>query len=138
MIFFFIYFIETFTNPEDRQCYYKFEKNLTYMPYERGYRYIMNNCLLHEAIVQIVWDCKCKPSFHNSDLFPPELKYCTGKELNCLQSKLSSMAIGTKNQGLNSDNNVKSNKIGDLERLSLSPFIIFIYFFSSVVCQTQY
>ena len=118
MIFFFlsIYFIETFTNPEDRQCYYEFEKNLTYMPYERGYRYIMNNCLLHEAIVQIVWDCKCKPSFHNSDLFPPELKYCTGKKLNCLQSKLSSMAIGTKNQGLNSDNNVKSHKIGDIER----------------------
>ena len=97
------------------------------MPYERGYRYIMNNCLLHEAIVQIVWDCKCKPSFHNSDLFPPELKYCTGKELNCLQSKLSSMAIGTKNQGLNSDNNVKSNKIGDLERLSLSTFITYIH-----------
>ena len=115
-VLFFLSILETFTNPEERQCYYRFEKNLTYMPYERGYRYTMNNCLLHEAIVQIVWDCKCKPSFHTSDKFPTELKYCTGKDLICLQSKLSSMAIGTKKQNLKSDESVKSHKIGDIER----------------------
>ena len=93
------------------------------MAYKNGYRYIMNNCLLHEAIVKIVWDCKCKPSFHTSDQYPPGLKYCTGKELNCLQSKLSSMAIGKENQKVKSDESVKSHKIGDFERYKSSKVI---------------
>ena len=120
------HFSENF-QPEDRQCYKQFENNLTYFPYEKGYRYTashlefktcwflfpskiyeiqhislcryeMNNCLLQQAIMKIIWDCHCKPSFHdcqNCSGFPgPDLPFCTGRGLKCLQSKLSSMAIG--------------------------------------------
>ena len=39
------HFSENF-QPEDRQCYKQFENNLTYFPYEKGYRYKnFKNCL---------------------------------------------------------------------------------------------
>ena len=83
-------------DPVDRKCLQEFEANLTYFPYHEGYRYEMNNCLLHEAIKKIIWDCRCKPSFHVVEIpeYPNALPYCTGEKLVCLQSKLSNMAIG--------------------------------------------
>ena len=34
----------------ERGCYADGEVNLTYLLYEKGYRYDMNNCLINEAI----------------------------------------------------------------------------------------
>ena len=34
----------------ERRCYADGEVNLTYLLYEKGYRYDMNNCLINEAI----------------------------------------------------------------------------------------
>ena len=36
--------------PEERDCFADGEANLTYLPYDKGYRYSMNNCLLNEEI----------------------------------------------------------------------------------------
>lgn len=49
--------IEAF-NPLERKCYRDFEVNLTYFPYEDGYRYDMGNCMFHEAIKLIIWECR--------------------------------------------------------------------------------
>ncbi len=34
------------------------EANLTYFPWNYGYYYDMNNCLLDDAIMQIYWECR--------------------------------------------------------------------------------
>ena len=36
--------------PEERGCFADGEANLTYLPYDKGYRYVMNNCLSDQGI----------------------------------------------------------------------------------------
>ena len=37
-------------SPEERGCFADGEANLTYLPYDKGYRYVMNNCLSDQGI----------------------------------------------------------------------------------------
>ena len=34
------------------------ETILTYMPWDSGYRYDMNNCLFNLAVTKIYWECR--------------------------------------------------------------------------------
>ena len=44
--------IEMFA-PNERECYDKDEANLTYLDFERGFRYAMNNCLIDQARISL-------------------------------------------------------------------------------------
>ena len=44
--------------PEERGCFTDGEANLTYLPYDKGYRYTMNNCLSDQGIRG-----KCDPNY---------------------------------------------------------------------------
>ena len=72
--------ISTFT-PNERNCYANGEANLTYLPYNLGFRYEMNNCLIDQAIRDIEWNCRCinedKDKF---DIIKYSSKYC---EIDC-------------------------------------------------------
>ena len=54
--------IEMFA-PDERECYDTNEANLTYLEYDRGFRYSMDNCLIDRVIHEIIWTCQCLPSF---------------------------------------------------------------------------
>ena len=55
--------------PDQRQCYADGEKNLTYLDLKHGYRYEMNNCLIDQAIYEIIWNCRCYPQFGSQVFF---------------------------------------------------------------------
>ena len=48
-------------SPEERGCYADLEMNLTYLRYEDGFRYEMNNCLIDQVMRDIIWNCRCAP-----------------------------------------------------------------------------
>ena len=71
--------LNTFS-PDERNCYTDTEKNLTYQTYTGGFRYEMKTCLIDNAIRDIVWECRCLPSFHD---------FCPGKKSKSLFKKWS-------------------------------------------------
>ena len=85
-------------SPLDRDCYSDGEANLTYLPYSSGYRYEMNNCLIDRMIGDIIWQCGCKPSFHENfdgwqNLSKEEMQeiICKGNKLDCAMARMKSM-----------------------------------------------
>lgn len=44
--------------PSKRNCYREFEANLTFFPHEYGFRYGMDNCLVNEVLVDVIWECR--------------------------------------------------------------------------------
>ena len=84
---------------EERGCYADGEANLTYLIYEDGYRYEMNNCLIDEGIRDIIWNCRCTPRFWQACSFCDEdyaafIKYCTGEGLYCANTRMKSIGQG--------------------------------------------
>lgn len=94
--------ISTFA-PEERNCYANGEANLTYLPYELGFRYEMNNCLIEQAIRDIIWNCRCIPTFglggldaagksvHQDDYY--DMPRCRGEKLHCANTRKKSMGM---------------------------------------------
>ena len=75
--------------PEERGCYADGEVNLTYLSYKYGYRYQMNNCLIDQAIRDIIWNCQCMPYFENNN--PEYLEFiplCSGLMIICAKKKM--------------------------------------------------
>ena len=84
-------------HPSERGCYSAKEANLSYLPYSKGYRYAMNNCLIDQIIGDILWKCGCKPSFYENfegieNLATEEQHYitCSGKHLVCAIERMKS------------------------------------------------
>ena len=79
--------------PKERKCYTNTEANLNYLPFSSGYRYDMNNCLLDDAIGNIVWHCDCFPSFTSamfSNPLPSEIRKmkCIRDKMDCAIAKM--------------------------------------------------
>ena len=82
-------------DPIDRKCYADGEANLTYLSYERGYRYEMNNCLVDQGIRDIIWNCRCVPSFYGSnEEYLPFIPICSGHKLYCANTRMKSLGMG--------------------------------------------
>lgn len=82
--------------PDDRSCYADGEVNLTYLTYYHGYRYEMNNCLVDQGIRDIIWNCRCIPSFGsytNIDEYLPFIPICSGKMLHCANTRMKSLGM---------------------------------------------
>ena len=84
-------------HPSERGCYSAKEANLSYLPYSKGYRYAMNNCLIDQIIGDILWKCGCKPSFYENfegieNLTTEEQHFitCSGKHLDCAIERMKS------------------------------------------------
>ena len=94
--------ISTFT-PNERNCYANGEANLTYLPYNLGFRYEMNNCLIDQAIRDIEWNCRCIPTFGLGGLDPAgksvydddyyDMPRCRGENLYCANARKKSMGL---------------------------------------------
>ena len=82
---------------EERNCYNNGEVNLTYLSYSIGYRYEMDNCLIDQAIRDIIWNCRCLPTFYQlsisweKDKLSGILQYCTGEKLFCANEIITDM-----------------------------------------------
>ena len=86
-------------HPEERGCYKDGEVNLTYLTYNDGYRYEMNNCLIDQGIQDIIWNCRCLPRFFTECgdcgyYYGDFLEYCTGKGLHCSNTRMKSLGVG--------------------------------------------
>ena len=79
--------------PEDRGCYTQNEQNLTYLRYEFGYRYEMNNCLINEGIRDIIWNCRCMPSFGYDEEYLEFIPMCSGEKLLCANTRMKSLGM---------------------------------------------
>ena len=94
----FLYFIDSFS-PDGRNCYSDGEANLTYLSHSNGYRYEMDNCIIDQAIRDIIWNCRCLPSFYptsiswEKDKYSAILSYCTGEKLFCANKRIKSMGM---------------------------------------------
>ena len=82
--------------PQDRGCYANGEANLTYLPYYHGFRYNQNNCLVDNLIGDIIWNCRCIPSFmpaisERDQYENMGLERCWGEKLNCAFKKMESV-----------------------------------------------
>ena len=117
--------ISTFT-PEERGCYADGEANLTYLPYWLGYHYEMNNCLIDQGIRDIVWNCRCIPSFGLSldaagspmdeETYIPR---CRGEKLHCANARKRSLGmefIATENDIIVPEAMKSPNKIGNISK----------------------
>ena len=85
--------------PEERGCYADGEVNLTYLTYEDGYRYEINNCLIDQGIRDIIWNCRCTPriwpSWHSIYFeYGKFLEHCSGKGLHCETTRFKSLGLG--------------------------------------------
>ena len=80
-------------DPEDRGCYTQGEQNLTYLTYELGYRYEMNNCLVDQGIRDIIWNCRCMPSFGFVQEYLEFIPMCSGKKLHCANMRMKSLGM---------------------------------------------
>ena len=88
-------------DPVDRNCYADGEANLTYLPYHLGFRYEMNNCLIDQAIRDIIWNCRCIPVYGLGALDPGgksiydagyyDMPRCQGAKLHCANARSKSM-----------------------------------------------
>ena len=88
-------------SPKDRNCYHANEMNMTYHTYAAGYQYELENCLLDNAIRDIIWECRCIPAFHFrcvgcEDIYPNgQLGNCEGTGLNCVRFILDTIGDKT-------------------------------------------
>ena len=80
-------------DPEDRGCYTQHEQNLTYLRYEDGFRYEMNNCLIDEGIRDIIWNCRCMPSFGYVPEYLEFIPVCSGEKLLCANTRMKSLGM---------------------------------------------
>ena len=86
-------------SPKKRGCYKDGEVNLTYLTYNNGYRYEMNNCLIDQGMQDIVWNCRCMPRFFSECgdcgyYYGDFLEYCTGEGLHCANTRMKSLGVG--------------------------------------------
>ena len=80
--------------PIDRKCYADGEANLTYLRYDEGFRYEMNNCLIDQGIKDIIWNCRCMPSFgpEMAD-YLAYIPMCSGEKLLCANTRMKSIGM---------------------------------------------
>ena len=93
--------------PKERNCYTNTEANLDYLPFSSGYRYDMNNCLLDDAIGNIIWHCDCFPSFTSamfSNPLPSEIR-----EMKCIRDKMDCAIAKMRN--IHVDNVTTSHRV---------------------------
>ena len=71
----------SYLSPEQRGCYAPGEVNLTHLPYATGYHYQMDNCLIDQQIDDIIWNCRCVPTYADPyfSSYSAFLPVCTGK-----------------------------------------------------------
>jgi hypothetical protein len=105
--------------PEDRQCYADGEQTLEYLSERDGYRYEINNCLIDQAVHEVIWNCRCYPLFGGSGIFHRVFKsfisYCSGQKLFCENQIMKLLTLGG-----TSINQKKS----DLQESSENPLLI--------------
>ena len=59
----------------------------------------MDNCIIDQAIRDIIWNCRCLPSFYptsiswEKDKYSAILSYCTGEKLSCANKRIKSMGM---------------------------------------------
>ena len=121
-------------SPEERGCFADGEANLTYLPYDKGYRYVMNNCLSDQGIrgkndanysiktlytffflIEIIWTCRCYPSLINVAMLGELRKLipsCSGEKLICA-NKIQSL-LGLENKILEAVEN--PDQIGNITK----------------------
>ena len=80
-------------DPEERKCYAEGEANLTYLRYDAGFRYEMNNCLIDHGIRDIIWHCRCMPSFGYVEEYLKFIPMCTGEKLLCANTRMKSIGM---------------------------------------------
>jgi hypothetical protein len=107
--------------PIDRKCYADGEANLTYLRYNEGYRYEMNNCLVDQGIRDIMWNCRCIPSFYgNHEEYLPFIHICSGKKLYCANTRMKSLGMGfpiaEENDVIMQEAIDSPNKIGNISK----------------------
>ena len=113
--------IDTFS-PDDRNCYADGEANLTYLAYNLGYRYEMNNCLVDQGIRDIMWSCRCIPSFYNNneEYYLPFIPRCSGEKLHCANTRMKSLGMGfpiaKENDTIMPEAEDSPNKIGNISK----------------------
>ena len=80
---------------EERDCYAQGEVNLTYLPYSSGYRYSLNNCIIDELIMHILWECRCIPGFAEHWIVDTyrssDVDDCIGEKLYCANARINSL-----------------------------------------------
>ena len=87
--------IDTFSS-EQRDCYDDGEVHLTTLSWEDGYQYSMSNCLIDQANIDIMYNCRCYPKFwapcysceNHYDYF---LQRCSGENLVCQETRLKNL-----------------------------------------------
>ena len=79
--------------PIDRKCYADGEANLTYLRYDEGFRYEMNNCLIDQGIRDIIWNCRCMPSFGYVEEYLKFIPMCSGEKLLCANTRMKSLGM---------------------------------------------
>ena len=87
--------IDTLT-PEQRDCYNDGEVHLTTFPWKDGYQYSMNNCLIDQVTIDIMFNCRCYPKFftpcYNCDFHVEYfLPRCSGESLLCEQTRFNNL-----------------------------------------------
>ena len=120
--------ISTF-NPDQRGCYATGEANLTYLPYYLGFRYEMNNCLIDQAIRDIIWNCRCVPIFGLGGLDPAgksvyqqgyhDIPRCRGEKLHCANARIKSIgmdSVSIENDIVVPEAKTSPDKIGNISR----------------------
>ena len=109
-------------SPEVRNCYADGEANLTYLTYGHGYRYEMNNCLVDQGIRDIIWHCRCIPSFYEmgSEDYLPFIPMCSGEKLHCANTRMKSFGMGfpiaVENDIIVQEAMESPNKIGNISK----------------------
>ena len=69
------------------------------MPYDDGFKYELNNCLIDHALADIIFNCRCFPKFYtpcvNCDVYdlPNFVSTCTGLKLLCANARLKSLGM---------------------------------------------
>ena len=108
-------------SPEVRNCYANGEANLTYLTYSYGFRYEMNNCLVDQGIRDIIWNCRCIPSFYEmNEEYLPFIPICSGKKLYCANTRMKSFGMGfpiaLENDIIMQEAKDNPNKIGNISK----------------------
>ena len=69
------------------------EIDLTYLPYEKGFRYELNNCHIDQRIREIIWHCRCIPAFANygNKEYRKYIPFCSGRKLYCAKMRLQNI-----------------------------------------------
>ena len=81
-------------DPVERKCYADGEANLTYLKYDDGFRYEMNNCLIDQGIKDIIWNCRCMPSFgYVGADYLAYIPMCSGEKLLCANTRMKSIGM---------------------------------------------